>query len=72
MPFYIFVCHYEYVQRRFCGEVRAKLDLSNLGTGLTAYPYVLFFEQSKNEQLLYNYLKQNGKTVRRTRKLFKA
>jgi 2-polyprenyl-6-methoxyphenol hydroxylase-like FAD-dependent oxidoreductase len=46
------------------GEVRAELDLSNLGTGLTAYPYVLFFEQSKNEQLLYDYLKQNGKTVR--------
>lgn len=45
------------------GEVRAELDLSKLGVGLTAYPYVLFFEQSKNEQLLYNYLKRNGKTV---------
>jgi 2-polyprenyl-6-methoxyphenol hydroxylase-like FAD-dependent oxidoreductase len=45
------------------GEVRAELDLSNLGVGLTAYPYVLFFEQSKNEQLLYDYLKRNGKTV---------
>ena len=45
------------------GEVRAELDLSNLGTDLTAYPYVLFFEQSKNEQLLYDYLKRNGKTV---------
>lgn len=46
------------------GEVRAELNLSNLGTGLTAYPYMLFFEQSKNEQLLYDYLKQNGKSVR--------
>lgn len=45
------------------GEVRAEVDLSNLGTGLTAYPYVLFLEQSKNEQLLYDYLKRNGKTV---------
>jgi 2-polyprenyl-6-methoxyphenol hydroxylase-like FAD-dependent oxidoreductase len=45
------------------GEVRAELDLSNLGTGLTAYPYVLFLEQSKNEQLLYDYLKRHGKTV---------
>jgi 2-polyprenyl-6-methoxyphenol hydroxylase-like FAD-dependent oxidoreductase len=45
------------------GEVRAELNLSNLGTGLTAYPYVLFLEQSKNEQLLYDYLKWNGKTV---------
>jgi 2-polyprenyl-6-methoxyphenol hydroxylase-like FAD-dependent oxidoreductase len=46
------------------GEVRAELDLSNLGAGLTAYPYVLFCEQSKNEQLLYEYLQRNGKTVR--------
>ncbi len=45
------------------GEVRAEVDLSNLGTGLTAYPYVLFLEQSKNEQLLYDYLKRHGKTV---------
>lgn len=45
------------------GEVRAELNLSNLGTGLTAYPYVLFLEQSKNEQLLDDYLKRNGKIV---------
>jgi 2-polyprenyl-6-methoxyphenol hydroxylase-like FAD-dependent oxidoreductase len=45
------------------GKVRAELDLSNLGAGLTAYPYVLFCEQSKNEQLLYEYLQQHGKTV---------
>jgi 2-polyprenyl-6-methoxyphenol hydroxylase-like FAD-dependent oxidoreductase len=45
------------------GEVRAELDLSNLGAGLTAYPYVLFFEQSKNEQLLYDYLSSRGKKV---------
>ncbi|WP_404790373.1 FAD-dependent monooxygenase [Altericista sp. CCNU0014] len=46
------------------GEVRAKLDLSNLGKGLSPYPYVLFLEQSKNEQLLYDFLRRNGKTVR--------
>jgi 2-polyprenyl-6-methoxyphenol hydroxylase-like FAD-dependent oxidoreductase len=45
------------------GEVRAELNLSNIGAGLTAYPYVLFFEQSKNEQLLYDYLLQHGKIV---------
>jgi 2-polyprenyl-6-methoxyphenol hydroxylase-like FAD-dependent oxidoreductase len=45
------------------GKVRAELDLSNLGAGLTAYPYVLFCEQSKNEQLLYEYLQRNGQTV---------
>jgi 2-polyprenyl-6-methoxyphenol hydroxylase-like FAD-dependent oxidoreductase len=46
------------------GNVRAELDLSNLGAGLSPYPYVLFLEQSKNEQLLYDYLNRNGKTVR--------
>ncbi|MBW4551597.1 MAG: FAD-dependent monooxygenase [Aphanocapsa sp. GSE-SYN-MK-11-07L] len=45
------------------GAVRAEFDLSNLGAGLTTYPYVLFLEQSKNEQLLYDYLKRKGKTV---------
>lgn len=45
------------------GKVRAELNLLDLGLGLTAYPYVLFLEQSKNEQILYDYLKQNGKTV---------
>ncbi len=45
-------------------EVRAELDLSNLGAGLSPYPYVLFLEQSKNEQLLYDYLNSHGKTVR--------
>jgi 2-polyprenyl-6-methoxyphenol hydroxylase-like FAD-dependent oxidoreductase len=46
------------------GEVHAELDLSNLGEGLSPYPYVLFLEQSKNEKLLYDYLNSHGKTVR--------
>jgi 2-polyprenyl-6-methoxyphenol hydroxylase-like FAD-dependent oxidoreductase len=46
------------------GEVRAEMDLSNLGKGLSPYPYVLFLEQSKNEQLLYDFLRRDGKTVR--------
>lgn len=45
------------------GEVRAELDLSNLGEGLSPYPFVLLFEQSKNERLLYDYLKRAGKDV---------
>jgi len=43
------------------GEVRAELDLSNLGQGLTAYPYLLLLEQSKNELLLYEFLQSHGK-----------
>jgi 2-polyprenyl-6-methoxyphenol hydroxylase-like FAD-dependent oxidoreductase len=45
------------------GEMRAELDLSDLGEGLSAYPYLLLLEQSKNEQLLYEYLQQRGKDV---------
>src|SRR6266850_2852163 len=45
------------------GEMRAELDLSNIGQGLSAYPYVLMLEQSKNERLLYDYLQQRGKQV---------
>ncbi len=45
------------------GEVRAELDLSNIGGDLSAYPFMLIFEQSKNEQLLNSYLHGNGKKV---------
>ncbi len=38
------------------GEVRGELDFSNIGAGLSPYPYVLMLEQSKNEKLLYEYL----------------
>jgi 2-polyprenyl-6-methoxyphenol hydroxylase-like FAD-dependent oxidoreductase len=46
------------------GGMRAELDLSNIGQGLSAYPYILLLEQSKNELLLYDYLQQRGKDVR--------
>lgn len=45
------------------GEMRAEPDLSNLGQGLSAYPYLLLLEQSKNERLLYEYLQQRDKEV---------
>lgn len=45
------------------GEMRAELDFSNIGEGLSAYPFMLLLEQSKNEQLLYGYLQQSGKEV---------
>ncbi|MDT5063158.1 MAG: hypothetical protein QOH63_3617 [Acidobacteriota bacterium] len=45
------------------GEVRAELDLSNIGQGLSAYPFMLLFEQSKNERLLYECLQSHGKEV---------
>jgi 2-polyprenyl-6-methoxyphenol hydroxylase-like FAD-dependent oxidoreductase len=45
------------------GEVKAELELSTLGEGLSSYPFVLMLEQSKNERLLYDYLRSHGKDV---------
>jgi 2-polyprenyl-6-methoxyphenol hydroxylase-like FAD-dependent oxidoreductase len=46
------------------GEMRAELDFSNIGHGLSSYPYMLLLEQSKNEKLLYEYLQNHGREVR--------
>ena len=46
------------------GEVRGEIDLSNIGAGLSPYPYMLVYEQSKNERLLYDYLRSHNKEVR--------
>ncbi len=45
------------------GEVRGELDLSNIGEGLSPFPFVLMLEQSKTEQLLYEYLQKHQKDV---------
>jgi 2-polyprenyl-6-methoxyphenol hydroxylase-like FAD-dependent oxidoreductase len=45
------------------GEIRGEFDLSNIGKGLSAYPYMLVLEQSKNERLFYEYLQSHGKDV---------
>src|SRR5262245_35516135 len=45
------------------GEVRGELNFSNIGEGLSPYPYVLMLEQSKNEKLLYEYLQSHRKEV---------
>ena len=38
------------------GEVLGEVDLSSVGEGMSAYPYMLLLEQSKNEKLLHDYL----------------
>jgi 2-polyprenyl-6-methoxyphenol hydroxylase-like FAD-dependent oxidoreductase len=45
------------------GEVRGEMDLSNIGEGLSPYPFVLMLEQSKNERLLSEYLRSHRKEV---------
>lgn len=46
------------------GEIRASLNLSDIGKDLSPFPFALLLEQSKNEQLLFDYLQRHGKTVR--------
>jgi len=45
------------------GEVLGEVDLSNVGAGLSAYPYMLLLEQNKNEKLLHDYLVAHGRKV---------
>lgn len=45
------------------GELRGEFDLSAVGEGLSPYPFVLMLEQSKNERLLYEHLRSQGRDV---------
>jgi 2-polyprenyl-6-methoxyphenol hydroxylase-like FAD-dependent oxidoreductase len=45
------------------GKISAHLDFSDFGGRLSPFPFFLIFEQSKNEHLLYEHLKQMGKDV---------
>lgn len=45
------------------GEMRGEFDFSNIGEGLSPYPFVLMLEQSKNESLLYEYLQKHQREV---------
>jgi 2-polyprenyl-6-methoxyphenol hydroxylase-like FAD-dependent oxidoreductase len=45
------------------GEIRGEANLSDIGHGMSPYPYMLVLEQSKNEQLLYEYLQTHNQEV---------
>ncbi|MCU1263968.1 MAG: Pentachlorophenol monooxygenase [Acidobacteria bacterium] len=45
------------------GEIIGEVDLSNIGAGLSAFPFMLVLEQSENERLLYQYLVAHGRKV---------
>lgn len=45
------------------GNISAHLDFSDFGGRLSPFPFLLIFEQSKNEHLLYEYLRHNRKDV---------
>src|SRR5262245_43018107 len=41
------------------GEIRGELEFSDIGKGMSPFPFVLMLEQSKTEHLLYQYLQQH-------------
>src|SRR5215470_6419272 len=45
------------------GEIRGELEFFDIGKGLSPFPFVLMLEQSKTEQLLYEYLRQHHRDV---------
>jgi 2-polyprenyl-6-methoxyphenol hydroxylase-like FAD-dependent oxidoreductase len=45
------------------GKISARLNFGNIGGSLSPFPFVLVFEQNKNEQLLNDYLQAAGKSV---------
>jgi 2-polyprenyl-6-methoxyphenol hydroxylase-like FAD-dependent oxidoreductase len=46
------------------GEVRGEIKLSEIGTGMSPYPFVLMVEQGRHEKLLHDHIRANGKEVR--------
>lgn len=46
------------------GEVRAEIPLTELGTGVSPYPYMLIVEQGIHEKLLYDFIKDHDRDVR--------
>jgi 2-polyprenyl-6-methoxyphenol hydroxylase-like FAD-dependent oxidoreductase len=45
------------------GEARAEVPLTQLGEGMSPYPYLLIVEQGKHEHLLYEFMKAHGRDV---------
>ncbi|MDQ6786279.1 MAG: FAD-dependent monooxygenase [Acidobacteriota bacterium] len=45
------------------GEIRGEVELSSIGEGLSPYPFLLILEQSKHEQILYDFIKAHGKDI---------
>ena len=45
------------------GNVRGEVDLSNIGEGISPYPFLLLVEQGKHEKILHDFLKANEKNI---------
>jgi 2-polyprenyl-6-methoxyphenol hydroxylase-like FAD-dependent oxidoreductase len=45
------------------GEVRGQIDLSQIGEGMSPYPFLLIAEQGRHEALVYDRIRSMGKDV---------
>jgi 2-polyprenyl-6-methoxyphenol hydroxylase-like FAD-dependent oxidoreductase len=45
------------------GEIRGEMHLANFGKDLSQFPYMLMLEQSKNEELLYEFIRNHNRDV---------
>src|SRR5215217_8013198 len=45
------------------GEVRGEMHLANFGKDLSQFPFLLMLEQSRNEELLYQFIKSHDRNV---------
>src|SRR5436190_2551520 len=46
------------------GKVRGEMPFTNIGKGLSPYPFLLIVEQGKHETLLYEHIRSAGRDVR--------
>lgn len=45
------------------GIVRGEAELTNIGSGMSPYPFMLIVEQGKHESLLYDFIRSHGRAV---------
>ena len=45
------------------GEIRGEMHLGNFGKDMSEFPYMLMLEQSKNEELLYEFIRNHDRDV---------
>jgi 2-polyprenyl-6-methoxyphenol hydroxylase-like FAD-dependent oxidoreductase len=45
------------------GEIRGEMHLANFGRDMSEFPYMLMLEQSKNEELLYEFVRSHNRDV---------
>lgn len=46
------------------GAVRGEVDLTNIGTDLTPFPFLVIVEQGLHEEILYDFIRDNSGSVR--------